>query len=109
MGGEPHSDTGSPVERRWRLRPEGANWGDFGPDDQIGRLNLISPERRRAAAAEVREGIAFCLSLPLDVPRAVLNPRRFPPALSCSMRGEDPAFNYPMDKSEPRPNGYRVR
>jgi kynurenine formamidase len=83
---------------RWTKRPEGANWGDFGPDDQIGRLNLITPERRRAAAAEVREGIAFCLSLPLDVPRAVLNPRRFPPALSFSMRGEDPAFNYPMDK-----------
>lgn len=86
---------------RWTKRPEGANWGDFGPDDQIGRLNLITPERRRAAAAEVQEGIAFCLSLPLDVPRAILNPRRFPPALSFSMRGEDPAFNYPMDKVNP--------
>jgi kynurenine formamidase len=86
---------------RWTKRPEGANWGDFGPDDQIGRLNLITPARRRAAAAEVREGIAFCLSLPLDVPRAVLNPRRFPPVLSFSMRGEDPAFNYPMDKVNP--------
>ena len=27
---------------RWSRRPEGSNWGDFGPDDQIGRLNLIS-------------------------------------------------------------------
>lgn len=86
---------------RWTVRPEGSNWGDFGPDDQIGRLNLITPERRRAAAAEVREGLAFCLSLPLDVPRAVLNPRRFPPRLDFSMRGEDPAFNYPMDKINP--------
>jgi hypothetical protein len=25
---------------RWRQRPEGANWGDFGPDDQLGRVNL---------------------------------------------------------------------
>ncbi len=87
--------------RRWTQRPAGANWGDFGADDQIGRLNLITPERRRAAAAEVREGIAFCLSLPLDIPRAVLNPRRFPPVLSFSMRGEDPAFNYPMAKVNP--------
>ena len=86
---------------RWSRRPPGANWGDFGPDDQRGRLNLITPERRRAAGAEMREGIAFCLSLPLDVPRAVLNPRRFPPVLSFSMRGEDPAFNYPMDKVTP--------
>ena len=54
--------------RRWKTRPPGANWGDFGPDDQRGRLNLITPERLRAAAAEVRAGRAFCLSLPLDRP-----------------------------------------
>jgi hypothetical protein len=27
--------------------------GDFGPDDEIGRLNLITNERRLAAAREV--------------------------------------------------------
>jgi hypothetical protein len=54
--------------KRWKVRPEHSNWGDFGDDDQIGCLNLITPERRRKAAAEVREGIAFCLSLPLDLP-----------------------------------------
>lgn len=86
---------------RWTVRPEGANWGEFGADDQIGRLNLITPERRRAAAAEVREGLAFCLSLPLDCPRTQLNPRRFPPQMSFSMRGEDPAMNYPYDRVFP--------
>lgn len=87
--------------RRWVHRPPESNWGDFGQDDQIGRLNLITPERRRSAAAEVREGLAFCLSLPLDCPNVVLNPRRFPPRLDFSMRGEDPAFNYPMDRVLP--------
>ena len=87
--------------QRWMQRPEGSNWGDFGPDDQIGRLNLITPERRRAAAAEVREGLAFCLSLPLDCPRAQLNPRRFPPQMGFSMRGDDPAINYPYDRAFP--------
>jgi kynurenine formamidase len=53
---------------RWRNRPEGSNWGDFGPSDQVGKMNLVTPERRRAAAAEIREGIAFCLSLPLEYP-----------------------------------------
>ena len=53
---------------RWRVRPPGSNWGDFGPDDQRGRLNLITAEHIRAAASEVRVGRAFCLSLPLDHP-----------------------------------------
>jgi Putative cyclase len=81
---------------RWSQRPEGSNWGDFGPNDQIGRLNLITPERRRRAAAEVREGIAFSLSLPLDCPKhVVLNPRRFAPRLTYSMRGVEPVINWP--------------
>jgi hypothetical protein len=88
-----------PTIPRWTRRPEGSNWGDFGPDDQLGRLNLITPEVRRRAAAEVREGLAFCLSLPLDCPRNVsLHPRRKPPELGWFLRGEDPTINYPMDR-----------
>ncbi|MDK2570374.1 cyclase family protein, partial [Burkholderia pseudomallei] len=26
------------MERRWKRRPAGANWGEFGDDDQKGRL-----------------------------------------------------------------------
>ncbi|KMS52027.1 cyclase [Novosphingobium barchaimii LL02] len=96
MGGAPQAGAD-----RWTVRPDGSNWGDFGPDDQIGRLNLITPERRRAAASEVREGLAFCLSLPLDCPRLPLNPRRFPPERSFSMRGEDPVMNYPYGRAIP--------
>ena len=55
----------SETKRRWVQRPPGSNWGDFGDDDQLGRLNLITPECRRAAAAEVREGRTFCLALPM--------------------------------------------
>ena len=53
---------------RWRQRPPGSNWGDFGADDQIGRMNLLTPERRLAAISTVEHGLAFCLSLPLDYP-----------------------------------------
>jgi kynurenine formamidase len=68
---------------RWSRRPEGANWGEFGADDELGRLNLITPAVIKRAAAEVREGANFCLSLPLDYPGGnLLNPRRHPPRLA---------------------------
>lgn len=56
------------MAKRWKNRPEGSNWGEFGDDDQIGRFNLLTDERRREAAKEIREGKPFVLSLPLDIP-----------------------------------------
>ncbi|MGE0312415.1 MAG: cyclase family protein [Lautropia sp.] len=80
---------------RWARRPEGSTWGDFGPDDQLGRLNLLTPARVQAAVAEVREGRAFCLSLPLDLPGgAVLNPRRHPPRLRPTHLAHVPRWMY---------------
>lgn len=65
---------------RWHQRPENSNWGDFGPDDEAGRLNLITPEKVLQGIAEVREGRTFCLSLPLDYPGGnVLHTARHPP------------------------------
>lgn len=65
---------------RWKRRPEGSNWGDFGPDDEKGRMNLLTPGKVLKGVAEVREGITFCLSLPLDLPGGnLLNPARHPP------------------------------
>jgi kynurenine formamidase len=85
----------STTTRRWVQRPPGSNWGDFGDDDQLGRLNLITPERRRAAAAEVIDGLSFCLSLPLDYPGGnVLNPRRHPPKLRPTERGGMPNWMF---------------
>lgn len=82
---------------RWKHKPEGSNWGDFGEHDALGRLNLVTRDKVLQGVAQVKEGISFCLSLPLDYPGgSVLNPRRFPPAISYSMRGDDPAMCYPM-------------
>jgi hypothetical protein len=72
---------------RWKQRPPGSNWGEFGPDDQRGRMNLVTREKVLQGIAEVKEGIAFCLSLPLDYPGgSVLNPRRRPPRLAATLR-----------------------
>ena len=68
-------------QRRWINRPEGSNWGDFGADDQCGKMNLITPERRRAAAREIVEGRSFVLSLPLDRPGISLFAGRRPLSL----------------------------
>lgn len=67
---------------RWKKRPEGSNWGDFGPDDELGTLNHITPDVVRKAIAEVREGLSFCLSLPLDLPGgSELSRLRHPPVV----------------------------
>lgn len=78
---------------RWKNRPDGSNWGDFGPDDQIGRLNLITSERKLAGIREVSEGRSFCLSMPLDYPRIPLMHFRAPPRL-FAFTEEDGSVNY---------------
>jgi len=40
-------------------------WGLFGPDDNLGLINLLTPERIAAAAGLVRRGRVFPLDLPL--------------------------------------------
>ena len=83
---------------RWTRRPEGSNWGDFGENDEHGRLNLLTPDRRLEAIREVRTGDTFCLSLPLDLPGgSVLNPYRKPPRRHIEKRKQDhPSVNYPF-------------
>jgi kynurenine formamidase len=90
------------ARKQWINRPRGSNWGDFGADDQLGRLNLIGPEQRLAAVKEVEQGITFSLSLPLDLPRQpALNPRRRPPHLQPAMNNGAPYFNYPLGQTVP--------
>jgi hypothetical protein len=43
-------------------------WGVFGPDDELGRLNLLTPQVVKDASAGVRRGEVFNLCLPLDLP-----------------------------------------
>jgi hypothetical protein len=70
------------TSKRWKLRPEGSTWGDFGADDERGRLNLLTPATTLQAIAEVKVGRSFCLSLPLDYPGGkVLSAVRNPPQL----------------------------
>jgi hypothetical protein len=88
---------------RWQHRPPGSTWGDWGPDDQLGRLNLLTREKLLQGVAEVREGRSFCLSLPLDYPGGnVLNPRRHPPKLRPTERDGKPIMNFPLNRIDQR-------
>jgi len=90
------------VTKRWNKRPEGSTWGDWGDDDQKGRLNLLTPDRVKAAAAEVRDGKSFCLSLPLDLPGGnAVNPKRHPPKFKPVFIEDDVYFNYVWDEFKP--------
>ncbi|EKT4465279.1 cyclase family protein [Pseudomonas putida] len=87
---------------RYKTRPEGANWGDFGADDQLGRLNLLTPAKVLQGVAEVREGRSFCLSLPLDLPGgSKWNPRRQPPVLKPVTRNEQSNIDYHLCQDDP--------
>ena len=91
------------MSRRWKNRPQGSNWGEFGEDDQRGRMNLLTAERRLAALKEVKTGAVFCLSHPLDRPGGnVLNPNRYPPVFHPVKRGNHVYFNLAMETSDPR-------
>ncbi len=55
-----------------------SNWGRWGNDDQLGTLNLITPEKKAEAARLVEEGISISLSHPIrpnsdDVHTGVFN------------------------------------
>ena len=50
---------------RWSHRPEPSTWGDFGADDALGRMNLLTPDKVMQGLAEVKEGRTFSLGLPL--------------------------------------------
>lgn len=72
---------------RWKHSPPDSNWGEFGENDCRGRMNLVDHNKVLQGIAEVREGLTFCLSLPLDYPGGMaLNPRRLPPQRFATLR-----------------------
>src|SRR2546426_10773806 len=54
-----------------RWQEELSNWGRWGKDDEMGTLNLVTPAKRKAAAALVREGFPVSLSSNVPTEKAV--------------------------------------
>jgi hypothetical protein len=62
------------------------NWGRWGPDDELGTLNYITPEKVRAAAALVRSGRRVSMAIPINRVSGPDNPQQ---ALLLVVQGHD--------------------
>lgn len=74
MAQDTHKMTKADVERQV---DELSNWGRWGKDDQIGALNLITPEKRVQAAHLVKKGICVSLARDVEKSKAPDNPSAF--------------------------------
>jgi len=59
-----------PENPRWKRRPSGSTWGDWGPDDQLGRLNLLTRDKVLKGIAEVKEAGPSASVCRLTIPAA---------------------------------------
>ncbi len=79
------------------------NWGRWGPDDQVGTINFITPEKIIQSGQLIRKGKIFSLAIPFDQagPQDGSN-RRFNPIHFMSRDGRDTMAGTLMG----RPSGY---
>src|SRR5215831_7124912 len=56
---------------KWKT--ELTNWGRWGKEDQLGAINLITPAKRKQAAALVRSGVSVSLSRTAETEKAADN------------------------------------
>jgi len=57
-----------------RWQKELSNWGRWGKDDELGTLNLITPAKRKQAAALVKDGVSVSLASDESNEKEVDNP-----------------------------------
>ena len=81
-----HKMTKADVERQIR---ELSNWGRWGKDDQLGALNLITPEKRIQAAGLVRKGVSVSLARDAETEKALDNASPFKHEMVAFGRGTD--------------------
>ena len=71
------------------------NWGRWGPDDELGTLNLITPEHVRRAAGLVRSGRRVSMAIPINTVAGPDNP-------NPATRFVTQAHDVPVDGSKVR-------
>jgi kynurenine formamidase len=69
------------------------NWGRWGKDDQVGAINLITPEKKVKAAQLVKSGRSLSLSRPFPKAPKHGNPHPAQHWMKIIERGEDAGFS----------------
>lgn len=85
------------MSSEWRdVAKKISNWGKWGPDDQLGTLNYITPAKIAGAAASAKQGKIFPLSIPLDAygPQGAHGFRRNPIHIMSLDGGDDQAARH---------------
>ena len=86
-----------------QLMQEISNWGRWGEEDQLGTLNLITPAKRRDAAALVKDGVTVSMALELNKQQDDLNMYPFEHQL---FTGESGGSQVAFDKYGMRYHGW---
>ena len=81
-----HKMTKADVERQIE---ELSNWGRWGKEDQLGTLNLITPEKRVQAAQLVKKGISVSLARDVEKDKALDNGSPFKHEMLLIGRGTE--------------------
>ena len=76
-----------------------SNWGRWGPDDELGTLNLITPAKRAQAAALVKEGTSVTCSR-LIIPKIAPDVTSIPPLHYMINTGESAPSEGPGGSSD---------
>jgi len=88
---------------RWMT--ELSNWGRWGATDQLGAVNLITPEKRKAAIRLVREGIA--VSLARDTNDEAAPDNEAPYTHEMTLNGESGQGQWSLDRIGVSFHGYQ--
>jgi kynurenine formamidase len=81
-----------------------SNWGRWGKDDQTGALHLITPAKRKAAAALVTEGVSVSLARLTEMDKAVDNGSPF--RLEMNWTGTNTPGQFSLDTYHVLYHGY---
>jgi kynurenine formamidase len=97
----PRNVTQADVER-WMT--ELSNWGRWGKDDQIGTVRLITPAKRKEAAALVKEGYSVSLAHDVETQKAADNSSPFSHTMLST--GVHPEGQFVLDEYRVSYHGY---
>lgn len=88
-----------------RLMTELSNWGRWGKDDELGAVNLITPAKRKQAAALVKEGVVVSLGHNVNTEAAPDNSQ--PYTHQMTMTGENNRGQWSLDQIGVSFHGYQ--